>query len=141
MLKDERYAIVVVAHTLIRGPGDSILLLERANTGYMDGFLVPPGGHVERGEFPSEAAMREVAEESNLALLEHHLALVMPFAGGIDFLFESRNWSGEPSIGEPSKFSRIGWFRTSSLPRNVAPFLPKALELIDSDISYHEYRE
>ena len=137
----ERQTVVVVVHTIVRNADDCVLLLERHNTGYMDGFLVPPGGHVEQGESIANAARREVNEESNLILKEFHPVVVMPFAGGVDFIFESQNWEGTPTIGEPSKFSSIGWFDPLSLPNNVAPFVPKALELVDSGTWYHEYSE
>ncbi len=133
--------VIVVVHTIVRNAEESILLLERRDTGYMDGFLVPPGGHVEYGESISNAARREVNEESNLTLKGFEPVVVMPFEGGVDFIFESRQWEGTPSIGEPSKFSSVGWFDPLSLPTNVAPFVIKALELVDSGIWYHEYRE
>lgn len=137
----ERQSVVVVVHTIVRDANECILLLERQDTGYMDGFLVPPGGHLEHGESISNAARREVNEESNLTLKEFHPVVVMPFVGGIDFIFESHHWEGTPAIGEPSKFSSIGWFDPLSLPDNVAPFVPKALELVDSGTWYHEYWE
>ncbi|MXW54476.1 MAG: NUDIX domain-containing protein, partial [Gammaproteobacteria bacterium] len=62
----DRQKVIVVVHTIVRNAEESILLLERRDTGYMDGFLVPPGGHVEYGESISNAARREVNEESNL---------------------------------------------------------------------------
>lgn len=137
----ERQKIIVIVHTIVRNVDECILLLERQDTGFMDGFLVPPGGHVESGESISNAARREVNEESNLTLTSFHPVVVMPFDGGVDFIFESRQWKGTPAIGEPSKFSSIGWFDPLSLPHNVAPFVPKALELVDSGTWYHEYRE
>lgn len=136
-----RQNVVIVVHTIVRNAEECVLLLERQNTGYMDGFLVPPGGHVEFGESISNAARREVNEESSLSLESLHPVVVMPFDGGVDFIFESRRWQGTPAIGEPTKFSNIGWFDPLALPRKVAPFVPKALELIDSGTWYHEYRE
>ena len=137
----ERQITIIVVHTIVRNAEDCILLLERHDTGYMDGFLVPPGGHVEPGESIADAARREVSEESNVTLTGFHPVVVMPFEGGVDFIFESRQWVGTPTIGEPSKFSQIGWFDPLALPNNVAPFVPKALELIKSGNWYHEYSE
>lgn len=137
----ERQDAIIVVHTIVRNTKEFILLLERQGTGYMDGYLVPPGGHVERGETISNAARREVSEESSLTLVVVHPVLVMPFDGGVDFIFESRSWKGTPTIGEPSRFAKIGWFDPLSLPNNVAPFVPKALELIESSTWYHEYSD
>ncbi|MCY3884637.1 MAG: NUDIX domain-containing protein [Gammaproteobacteria bacterium] len=141
MRPEERSQVPIVVHTIVRNVEKFMLLLERQNTGFMDGFLVPPGGHVERGESISLAAQREVEEECNITLKELHPVLVMPFEGGIDFIFESSRWMGEPNIGEPSKFSSVGWFDPCSLPDNVAPFVRKAVELIECGTWYHEYRE
>lgn len=141
MRTDERQQVPIVVHTIVRNLEKFLLLMERRNTGFMDGFFVPPGGHVERGESISLAARREVKEECNLTLAELHPVLVMPFEGGIDFIFESSRWTGEPVIGEPSKFSRVGWFDPGSLPDNVAPFVRKAIELIEIGTWYYEFRE
>src|ERR1700722_10708962 len=43
--------------------GEKILLSRRANTGWMDGSLCIPGGHVEVDETPRQAAIRELEEE------------------------------------------------------------------------------
>ena len=46
-----RYAIAAVVHTLVwDATGERILLLERANTGFMDGRHTLPGGHLQAGE-------------------------------------------------------------------------------------------
>jgi 8-oxo-dGTP diphosphatase len=45
-----------------------ILLLERAR-GMMIGFWSVPGGFVDPGETPQEAAVRELFEEAGLAVL------------------------------------------------------------------------
>lgn len=47
-----------------------ILLLERANTGWMDGSYGLPSGHVESGEMPSEAMLREALEEVGVHPIE-----------------------------------------------------------------------
>lgn len=39
-----------------------------------DGKLVLPGGHVEKGESPLEAAVRELAEETGISAQEHELS-------------------------------------------------------------------
>ena len=48
------------------------ILLVRRYGGPRDGWLYPPGGHVERGEYPHEALVREVREETG-----HQVAIAM----------------------------------------------------------------
>ncbi|MEI9914080.1 MAG: NUDIX domain-containing protein [Candidatus Saccharibacteria bacterium] len=46
--------------------GNKILLSRRLNTGWLDGHLCIPGGHVEEDETPRQAALREMKEELDL---------------------------------------------------------------------------
>jgi 8-oxo-dGTP diphosphatase len=48
--------------------GEAILLVERG-TGGLRGLWSLPGGHIEPGERAIEAAMREVSEETGLAVM------------------------------------------------------------------------
>lgn len=47
-----------------------VLLLERTNTGWLDGSYGLPSGHVEPGEMPSEAMVREALEEVGVRPVE-----------------------------------------------------------------------
>ncbi len=138
---DSRTGISLIVHTIARNAHDEILLLERMNTGYRDGFYSLPGGHVEPGESITYAAIREICEESGLVVENVLPRVVMPFDGGVDFIFEAQEWKGVPRIGEPDRCARIGWFRQHLLPPNVVPFLPKALELIENDVWYSEFHD
>jgi hypothetical protein len=42
----DRYRPVVDVYVLLRRPDGTILLLERSGTGYADGQLCPPSGHL-----------------------------------------------------------------------------------------------
>ena len=63
----DRYRPVVDVYVLLRRPDGMILLLERSGTGYADGQLCPPSGHLEEGESVARCAVREAAEETGLA--------------------------------------------------------------------------
>ncbi len=56
-----RYRSIVDVYVLLRRADGCILLMERANTGYADGRLCPPSGHLEDGESVLEGAVREAA--------------------------------------------------------------------------------
>ena len=58
-----RYRTVVDVYVLLRRSDGMILLLERSGTGYADGQLCPPSGHLELGESVAGCAAREAAEE------------------------------------------------------------------------------
>lgn len=55
--------------------GEELLLMKREAGAFGGGGWFLPGGHVERGERPAEAAVREVREETGLALDGDALAL------------------------------------------------------------------
>ncbi|WP_405986536.1 methyltransferase domain-containing protein [Streptomyces sp. NBC_00872] len=101
---DERYALiarssgirrhseVVDVHLILRR-GDEVLLARRSGTGYGDGLLNGPSGHVEDGEDVRTAMIREAYEEIGVELApdELRVALVMQHRG-------------------PGGGARIGWF-------------------------------
>ena len=89
--------------------GAQEVLLGLKKTGFGIGRVVTLGGHVETGETPEEAAVREVFEESGVALTEADLEP----AGTIEFIFPAKpewdmstvvyrawNWTGDPAASE-----------------------------------------
>lgn len=61
----------------IIGPGQHVLLLQvPARPGKHEAFWQPITGGIEGGESPSQAALREIAEETCLQLVESDLTLV-----------------------------------------------------------------
>lgn len=125
-----------VRHTLIPEvvilfkKGDNILFLRRANTGYADGKLVPPSGHVEAGEPFSVAAVREAAEEVGVAVRPEDLK---PFTflqrrtpegqERMTAFFIVEKWDGELLNNEPHKCSELVWLPFNKLPLDVMPFI------------------
>lgn len=116
---------------LLRGTGadTEVLLQQRANTGYRDGYwAIAAAGHIEAGETAVEAAHREAAEELAVTDLELEFLTAMQRTGNdlpiderIDFFFAARSWQGEPRIVEPEKCSGLGWFALEELPDPVVP--------------------
>ena len=129
----------IIVHTFVFDR-DRLLLLRRANTGFLDGYYSLPGGHVEAGEEVARAAVREVREETRIEILEIEPVIVMPYGDGVDFLFEARRWGGDAEIGEPDRCDDLVWVPPDRLPEKTAPYLRKALELRNSNTWFHEFR-
>jgi 8-oxo-dGTP pyrophosphatase MutT (NUDIX family) len=58
----------VDVYAVLRRADGQVLLLERANTGYADGQLCPPSGHLEAGETVPEGVIREANEEIGVVI-------------------------------------------------------------------------
>ena len=98
------------------------VLLGHKKTGFGAGKWVGLGGHIEDGEKPVLAAVREVEEESGLIVLPDELAHMAT----ITFLFPARPaWDQTAEVfataayqGEPAESDEIAprWFGVSDLP-------------------------
>ena len=64
-----------VAHVYLVSAG-RVVLLERAAGLRAGGFWAPPGGHLEAGESPRAAALRELQEELGVCLAPSTLTLL-----------------------------------------------------------------
>lgn len=110
---------------------DRVLLLRH---GKLDKWL-PPGGHIEEGELPDEAAVREVREEAGIEValvgdealpVDDPKQLVIPkgvqletVAPGhehIDLVYFARP-SGTTQLQGNSESKAIGWFTQEELAR------------------------
>ena len=137
-----RYAIAAVVHTLVwDATGERILLLERANTGFMDGRHTLPGGHLQAGESFVMAARREVLEETGVELTEIDPCCALPYDGGVNFVFSSNNWRGRPRNAEPTRCAGVDWFRIDELPSTTVFWLAKVLELRESGHWFYDFIE
>ncbi|MGW3151942.1 NUDIX hydrolase [Streptomyces sp. NPDC001177] len=132
-----RYQRVVDVYVLLRQPDGRILLMERANTGYADGQLCPPSGHLEDGESVIDGAIREAREEVGVNLNGHDLEFVHVVHhrsperhGRIGFFFLAENWDGTPSNREPHKCARLQWADPADPPSNTVPYTAAALAQI-----------
>lgn len=119
--------------------GAQEVLLGLKKTGFGIGRIVTLGGHVEPGETPEQAAVREVFEESGVTLTEADLEP----AGTIEFVFPAKpewdmstvvyrswNWLGEPA---PSSEIDPAWYAADSVPypqmwEDSAHWLPRVLD-------------
>lgn len=138
-------AIVGVAMLLRRG--DKILLSRRQNTGYYDGWWSLPSGHVETGESPVQALMRETAEELAIAIDQKDIRFVHAIYAikhdatdnRVGLYFEVKKWDGLPINAEPYKCADICWFPINALPENTIHHMKNVVLSIEKNILYSEY--
>jgi ADP-ribose pyrophosphatase YjhB (NUDIX family) len=119
--------------------GDRVLLLRRSGSGFHDGELALPAGHVEAGESALAAIVRELAEEvvvdvrpedCRLALTGHAGPERPGDASYVDLYFGIERWSGEPRIGEPDKATELIWAPLDPLPGDTVGFMAEAIAVI-----------
>jgi 8-oxo-dGTP diphosphatase len=126
--KHDRYPLAVHVFLVRQG---NILLMRRAGSGYADGLLGLPAGHVDLGETPTECAVREVAEELGVVVNPGELR-----PGGtmfrnsqeprVDIFFTAGSWTGTPRIREPHKCTELVWADPDALPGDALDFIAVA---------------
>lgn len=131
---------------LILTDGDRVLL-GRKLRGFGTGYLVAPGGHVEAGETPAEAAVRETWEEVGVVAEDLAPAGVVRFrfidkaAWDMDVaLFRSGSWSGEPVASDElaPQWHAVGDLPLDRMWADAPHWLPAVLagESVDLTITY-----
>jgi 8-oxo-dGTP diphosphatase len=80
-----------------------------------------PGGLIEEGEAPWDAAMRETREEVGLGVEVTRLTGLYwkPDSDDLVFNFECRVVSGTPGLSDEA--DQVGYFAVDALPPNTAP--------------------
>lgn len=127
-MNDEKYRSLVAAYVMMVNDKNELLLARRINTGYRDGFYDMPAGHLEDGETLTEAAARELLEETGVKASVEDFEFVEVLHRKstenrvyIDFFFRVKRWEGEPSIQETDKCDHMAWFPMDALPENIVP--------------------
>jgi 8-oxo-dGTP pyrophosphatase MutT (NUDIX family) len=116
-------------------PDASILFLPRHTTGAGTQYLVvarpdapfemsPPGGLVETGETPAQAAVRETWEETGVAAAPHPKPILLysgisPYDGRRVHVFSSGHYAGEPWAAEGNV---VGWMTGGQLVAQASRF-------------------
>jgi SAM-dependent methyltransferase len=131
-----RHSEIVDVHLLLLR-GEDVLLSRRHGTGYADGLLHAPSGHLEDGEDVRSGMIREAYEEIGLELAPDDLEAVLVMqhrAPGerarIGWFFVARRAVGdpEPVNREPDKCSEIGWYRLDALPDDMVAYCRAAID-------------
>jgi 8-oxo-dGTP diphosphatase len=146
---NKRFKLLPVVVILLKRPDGKILIQRRQNTGYMDGSLLPPAGHLDGGEPASTAAIREAKEELDIDidpndLIFKHIKHKPKLQDGdqeyLGLFFECRKWQGEIKINEPEKCSEQLWLTPTEYinhPDSI-PHVAKTIELIKAGQVYSE---
>lgn len=133
----DRYRSIVDVYVLLQRPDGMVLLLERSGTGYADGQLCPPSGHLEEGESVVQGAIREAKEETGVVIDPADLAFSHVVhhrnphgQGRVGFFFTAARWQGEPANLEPRKCAGMTWADPARPPANTVPYTAAALARI-----------
>ena len=142
------------ASYLVLQKDNEILFARRCNTGYQDGNYQVPAGHIDAGELPSEALIREVKEEIGITIKPENVKFahtsfrpMMDETGDrVDYFFIVETWEGEVTNCEPDKCDHLLWTTIEKMPENTTPHVRIVLECIGknepfSEISLNELKE
>jgi 8-oxo-dGTP diphosphatase len=127
----ERFRARVAVYGVLRRDGGT-LLMRRAGSGYRDGQLSLPAGHLEGDEDALSGLRRELAEELGIMVTRAELRTVMHRRREtaadeeyVDLFFDVTGWDGEPKIREPEKCSEIVW--AQEIPDDTVDYVAVAL--------------
>jgi 8-oxo-dGTP diphosphatase len=135
MTKAARNNAVTASYLFLRKDG-KILIARRCNTGYQDGNYQVPAGHVDAGEVPTEALIRESKEEIGIDIDPKDIKLAHASfrpkhdetGDRVDYFFEVSRWVGEVTNMEPHKCDELLWVEPTDLPSNMTPHVRVAIE-------------
>ena len=101
---------------------NKVCLLRRFNTGWNDGKYAVMGGHVEDGENPVVAVIREAKEELGIVVKEHDLTQVFTLGCSPDHIyiyFKCSKYEGVVKNNEPDQCDDVQFFDVNNLPENM----------------------
>ncbi len=134
----EHYLTKTAAFVFLEKDG-KFFYLRRLNTGWNDGRLTVPAGHVDQGESVKQAAVREAKEEAGVLIREEDLEFVQAqFL--VDrysyFYFKTSRWEGEPHVAEPNLASEGLWVPVHETRDDLIPYLHVVLDGMKKGIFY-----
>lgn len=120
-----------VATAALVSDGERVLLVRRAALPRI-GYWALPAGYMDADELPEEAVVREVAEETGLAIRVLGLQGIAPLAGwaerrGILLLYRAETVGGESAAGDD--VSEMRWFKRHEIPWDELAFESTAQSL------------
>ena len=124
---DQPHGPTLAAAVVLFDTDGRVLLVHQTYGGSRWGL---PGGRLEPGESPQQAAVREVAEEAGLDVALDHLIGVYSLRSrrhGLRFIFRGTIQSGVPHPGSDGEISEVAWFAVDDLPSNITNTAPHAI--------------
>lgn len=117
--------------------GGQFLLGRRKNTGAGDGLWALPGGHLEGGETWEQCAIREMAEETGLEVVNPRFVTVLNVINHFDkkhfvdiyMAVDLADPIAEPEIMEPDYCAEWRRFSIAYLPTNLMLGTREALRI------------
>lgn len=132
MAEKIRFKLPVAVFMILR-EGDKMLLIQRAQTGWRDGYWSLPAGSLEDGEDLVTAAIRETEEEVGVSIAYEDVRLFhtqhcrVEGQNWINIYFETSHWKGTPRVCEPHKHSQVAWQTVSELPEPMVEYVQETL--------------
>lgn len=138
----ERHQAIAAAYLLLHNTEGATLMLRRANSGYCDGQLGLPAGHVEEGESVVGGMVREAREELGIDVDPADLTFVhvcdRKASDGhrLDFFFRCTRWQGEPVIMEPHKATEMRWVHDVLHEPDAIAYIQTTIECVQQGVTY-----
>lgn len=145
-MSKDRFKLIPAVFLVLKKE-DKVLLSQRKNTGYGNGWYSLVAGHVEDEESTVSAMVREAKEEADVTLRSEDLKLghMLHYTSDVDgykalmCFFIAEKWDGEIRNMEPEKCSDLSWFPLDNLPENTIPYVRQALEHVCNGVTYSEF--
>ena len=123
---------------------NQVLLLRRANTGYMDGYYSLVAGHVDGNETFMAAMIREAKEEAGITidqkeLMLSHMMHRRTTEERLSLFFIASIWCGEITNMEPNKCDDLCWFNMNNIPQNIIPYISSGIAHSRDGVRYSEF--
>ena len=132
------------AYAIVYNDKQEVLFVRRRNTGYMDGKLGLPSGHVEQYESFESAMKREAKEEVGIdvSVSKNVLTLHRYQPSGehdyIDSFYQVSEYQGVPMNTEPDKCSEIVWARPEDVKDEIISYISTVFEKLATGITFFE---
>lgn len=145
----EHFKLFSAAFLIVKDEHGRILIERRQSTGYMDGKLQPPAGHLDGGEPATAALAREMMEELGITInpedlefkhVEHKPMQDEDPMEYINLFFACKKWQGQIKINEPKKCSEQLWLTPEEFINHpdAIPYVAKVIKLIEAGQVYSE---